>query len=123
MKQALSNLMRWMACASTLLCLSQVSHAQAHFDARDGWRSAYVLQTISASAAHHLVASANDCRTRQTSSARQEGLWALVRYRRVPGDVYRIVPVAPSTPIAGGRAVYVNVNRCEALNASHLAQG
>jgi hypothetical protein len=113
----------WMVQGGVLLGLFPAAHAQERFDPRDGWRSAYVLQAISATASHHLVSPANDCRTRLDPAARHDGAWVLLRYRRVPGDVYRIAQVAAGEAIAGGQAVQVNVNRCEALHPSHGTPG
>ena len=78
---------------------------------KEVWRAAYVVQTINANTPHPLTAQAHDCRAQAANADSVQ--WVVLRYRRVPGDVYMVAPVAPGLTLQRGQSVNVNVLGCE----------
>jgi hypothetical protein len=110
--------MKWLK--QTGLCAALVlgtwgNQAQAGDSAggREVWRAAYVVQRITAYATHPLTAQAHDCRVRASSTDADAAQWVVLRYRRVPGDVYMVAPVAPGLTLQRGQSVNVNVQGCQ----------
>jgi hypothetical protein len=80
---------------------------------KEVWRAAYVVQSINAHALHPLTAQAHDCRARASVADAESAHWVVLRYRRVPGDVYLVAPVAPGLTLKHGQSVNVNVQGCQ----------
>ena len=101
-------------CAALMWC-GVMSPAQASDDvvAKEIWRAAYVVQDITAQAAHPLTAQAHDCRAQTSAANAESAQWVVLRYRRVPGDVYMVAPVAAGLTLKPGQSVLVNVLGCQ----------
>lgn len=125
LNQAARGAWQNVALASAVLVAGLAGSAQAgEALAGDGiWRAAYVVQAIDAQAAAPLVASARDCRTQSGSAANGVSQWVLVRYRRVPGDVYMVAPVAPGLTLKQGQSVNMNVQGCQPVAQVRDAAG
>ena len=103
-------------CAALVLG-AWANQVQAQADSNAGgkevWRAAYVVQNINANTPHPLTAQAHDCRARVSAASAASAQWVVLRYRRVPGDVYMVAPVAPGLTLQHGQSVNVNVQGCQ----------
>ncbi|MGC4062454.1 MAG: hypothetical protein QM749_17055 [Aquabacterium sp.] len=117
-----------MAVATALLAGGPTGSARAgEAPAGQGiWRAAYVVQGIDAKAPHPLVAASRDCRA-QAGAISDATQWVVLRYRRVPGDVYMVAPVAPGLTLKPGQSVDLDVQACRPVaqvrGATGAAQG
>jgi hypothetical protein len=124
MKQAKQT---WtMVAAAAVLAAGLAGSAHANDAAKGIWRAAYVVQGIDARAAHPLVAASRDCRA-QAGANVDAAQWVVLRYRRVPVDVYTVAPVAPGLILKAGQSVEMNVQACQPVaqirGAAGAAQG
>jgi len=115
LKQAVRS--AWQALSVAVLAGGLAGHAQGGeaLAAHGIWRAAHVVQTIEAQGEAPLVAPTRDCRTQMGRAASDIKQWVVVRYRRVPGDVYVVAPVAPGLTLTPGQSVNMNVQTCQAV--------
>ena len=76
------------------------------------WSEAYVDHLIGPQDQARLVAPQNDCRLNTASTVASQQ-WALVHARRVPGQVYRVVPVTADQSVTEGQKVWIQGNQCQ----------
>lgn len=113
-----------MAAAAAVLAggLSGLAHAGDASVGQGIWRAAYVVQGIDAKGAHPLVAASRDCRV-QAGAAGDATQWVVLRYRRVPGDVYTVAPVASGLTLKPGQSVDMGVQSCQPVAQVRGAAG
>lgn len=75
------------------------------------WTEGRFDQLLTAKDQTPLVSRQNDCRVQSTSPASQQ--WALVHVRRVPGQVYRVVPAPEAQALVNGQKVWINACQCQ----------
>jgi hypothetical protein len=102
----------WLAVALAASGMVWSAGALAAFSTSEGWRLGVVERIVTAHEATDLVAANHDCRRDEAWQGDQNQRWALVSYRRVPGHVYRVIPLAQGQQAQKGQAVYVQVNAC-----------
>ena len=102
--------------ALTLPCLALsacADYPDAQHPVMDGWRVATIDHIVTSDESTPLVAFEHDCRSLMSTGPHGTPNWVMLHYRRPPGDVYRVVPVADPQTVHEGDSVYVQSKACE----------
>ena len=95
-------------------CANQPATQTAGTDNR--WTEGRFDRLLTAQDHTPLVSRQNDCRAQSASPASQQ--WALVHVRRVPGQVYRVVPAPEAQALVNGQKVWINSSQCQARTSA-----
>lgn len=84
---------------------------EGRYDFRDGWRSAEVIEVGTAGSLTRKPAAG--C-LQGGSAPLADSRYAVVRYRNLHRQAFRVVPIPEGRDVKAGDLVYVNANDCHA---------
>lgn len=108
--------------AALLLSLTGCANNQAAAQTANTsgrWTEGHFDQLVTAHDHTPLVSRQNDCRAQFNAPASQQ--WALVHVRRVPGYLYRVVPVPEiQQALIKGQKVWINASLCQVRTSATI---